>query len=100
MGTSDAVATLTKHTPELVGVIKLQMKAMDEAMGEVISAFPPFVADFYSKNKWDQQLMGQEVRQDLQQESVFSLDKITTVITTIALETCCRRHWITGWCGS
>ena len=84
MGTSDPVQRLEDKTPELVGVIQTQMKAMDDTMGSVSTAFGPFVDSFYTPNKWDRQLLGQELRHDTEQESSFSLDQITAAITTMA----------------
>ncbi len=84
MGTTTAIQRLQAATPSLVGVIQSQMQAMDTAMSSVITAFDPFVASFYAAGKWDQQLLGQEVRRDVQQESTFTLDMISGVITQLA----------------
>ena len=84
MGTSTAIQRLKVKTPQLVGVIQHQMQALNDANSEVVKKFGPFVNSFYAPNQWDMQLMGQDVREDIQQESTFSLSNIAKVINEIA----------------
>jgi outer membrane murein-binding lipoprotein Lpp len=85
MGVSTAVDKQMAADTKLAENIAHQQSLMDTSMKPFVETFDPFVLKFYEDNKWNgHKVIGRGFRHDVQSQTTFSLEQISTLIQETA----------------